>query len=118
MSLNWQWKEDKVGTWTEKQGDREYTYNLYSGNALLIMIAEWEEKGQDLYTVHGFFCDKDHMKNCLGLNKDYKQNIYSDRLIKIELNADYRHTPFILQQLAKAKFDNPIEIKLIPDLPW
>lgn len=118
MSLNWNWKEDKVGTWTEKHGDMENTYNLYSGNALLIMIAEWNEDGIDKYQVASFFCDKDHMKNCLGLNKDYKQNIYCESLIKIELSAGYRNTPFILQQIAKAKFDNPVEIKLLPQLPW
>ena len=63
------------------------------------------------------FCDKDHMKNCLGLNKGYS-NIFKDRLKRIELNASYRNTPYIVQQIAKAQFDNVVEIKILPKEPW
>lgn len=122
MSLNWNWNE-KVGTWTEERkmhdgSTKEFKYNLYSGNALLIMIAEWEEDGKDLYQVANFFCDKDHMKNCLGLSKDHKENIFKDCLKEVELNAEYRNTPIILQHLAKASFDKDIKITIKAKAPW
>lgn len=122
MSLNWNWNE-KVGTWTEEHemhdgSIKEFKYNLYSGNALLIMIAEWDEDGKDLYQVANFFCNKDHMKNCLGLSKDHTKNIFKDCLKEVELNAEYRNTPIITQHLAKASFDKDIKITIKSKAPW
>ena len=114
--LRWDWNNDKVGTWTEKHGDKEFTYNLYSGNAVLIMIAEWEENGTEKYTVSNFFCDKEHMKNCFGLNKGC-DNIFEDNLKEITIKQDYRYTKDIIQCIAKAKFTNNIVITLTNE-PW
>lgn len=122
MSLNWNFKTDKIGTWKEERelynGEiRSYEFNIYDGNALAIVINEWNENGKDLYELVTFFADKEHMKNCLGLTKGHNENIFSDRKIQIELYQEYRHTPFMVQQLAKAKFDYPINIRIIPKAP-
>lgn len=70
-----------VWSWNEKCGELkygEYTSNLYEGNALMIMISEWtNDDGVDQYQVSGFFGDKEHAKNCLGLSKGH-ENIYAD----------------------------------------
>lgn len=115
MALNWNFETDYVGTWTENDGEHEWTYKLYSGNALLIMCAEWEKDGEQLYSVHGFFVDKDHMKRCLGLVKG-TDNIYSSKRLTVELKSSYRHSKDIATALIKAKFDDDISItlKMIP----
>lgn len=69
MALTWNWS-DKVGTWTTPQGQK---YNLYCGNAYLIVLHEHE----DLYDLVTFWADAEHMKNCLGLSSGY-DNIYQD----------------------------------------
>lgn len=60
-------------------------------------------------------CDKDHMKNCLGLTKGH-DNIYSSLSLTVELKSSYRHAKEIATALLKAKFDNDITItlKMIP----
>lgn len=84
MSLRWDWS-DKVGTleavvdvrdgdgWTQK----EHTFNLYQGNALLIAIDEFTEDGKDMYNLYTFFCDEIHLKNMIGMNKKqgYTENV-------------------------------------------
>ena len=80
MALNWEWK-NKCGELTLKQMNeakesKEYTISLYQGNATLIMLHEYtDDRGQDVYDLFGFFCDKQHMKNCLGLAKG-ERNLY------------------------------------------
>lgn len=70
-----------VWKWDEKCGELKYgnyTVNLYEGNALMIMISEWtNEEGTEQYQLSGFFCDKEHAKNCFGLSKGH-DNIYDD----------------------------------------
>ena len=69
MSLNWNWNEN-IGTleieqhWEgrgENDGTHTWTLNLYIGNAELIVLHETEEQ----YNMYTFFCDKDHLKNCV-----------------------------------------------------
>lgn len=75
MALTWNWT-DKVGTATYKfnfRGEQgEHQLSLYNGNALLIMLHEYEQDGNSMYDMFGFFVDKDHCKRCLGLVKDSK----------------------------------------------
>ena len=68
--LRWDWNNDKVGIWSELHRDREYTYNLYTDNALLIMIAEWKESGTEKDTIANFFCDKDQKIRIADLLSD------------------------------------------------
>ena len=79
MSLNWNWSE-KCGEAVFEQRDKEFTVNLYQGNAYLIFIYEYEEDGNNMYNLFTFWADKGHAKRCLGLEKDYqgvKYNIYT-----------------------------------------
>ena len=96
MSLNWSWNE-KVGEATFCQNydgeQKTYTVNLYVGNAYLIFIYEFNEDGQDRYSLSSFFADKTHMNRCLGIDKKYKatygDNMYEkphERMTTIRLN--------------------------------
>ena len=115
MSLNWQWNQ-KCGTatfydnWTEK----EFTVSLYEGNAYLIFISEWTENERNMYNLYSFWADKEHMNNCLGLSKGYKDNLMNDGhrvLTKIRLNKTHcHHIKEITTALIKAFDEITIEI--------
>lgn len=115
MALHWNWDE-KCGeaTLTQKQADgteAEFTISFYTGNAYLIMLNEFEEGGQQKWSMFSFWADKQHMKNCLGLNKKdgYTDNQYESgfsRITKIRLNkAKCRYIKDIVPALVQA-FDN------------
>lgn len=117
MALNWRWSE-KVGEADIQQKGIEFTCSLYQGNAYLIFLYEWEEDGQNLYQMHSFWADKDHMKNMLGLNpksgfaiNDF--NLESERLVAIRINRKMRYTKEIVTALVQA-FDN-LKIELVGD---
>lgn len=112
MALNWNWNE-KCGEITIVNGTgREFTINLYQGNAYLIMINEFKnEDGEDCYDLYSFFSDKEHMRRCFGLDKKSgSYNIYDDWK-RIRLNkAKFRHTKEFVAAMSEA-FDN-ISIEL------
>ena len=69
MALIWDWKKVS-GTITENIRGMDVTFNFYEGNALMIVLHEYEdENGTDMYNLHWFFCDETHGKRCLGLAK-------------------------------------------------
>lgn len=118
--LCWSWS-DKCGeatiAMTKADGSvQEHVLNLYEGNAYLIMLAEWEEDGKNMYNMYSFWADKAHMKNCLGLNKKegYTDNMYArkyERITKVRLNkAKCRNYRDICTALAQAFDDITIEI--------
>ena len=123
MALHWQWSE-RCGEITveQKQEDgtwKQYPVRLYKGNAYLIML--WENDEDSTYSMYSFFLDKDHAKNCFGLNKKDKEsrNIFDrgyERWAKIRLNkAKYKYTKDLVTMLAQA-FDNlTIEIYSDPE---
>lgn len=118
MALRWDFNEDRIGTISYDYYERGLIkHNLYSGNALMIQCAEWEENGQELYTVQSFWADKEHLKNMLGLNKGYN-NIYNEgyKNLKITLLRKYRGTKDIVNAFIKAKFDENIQIEIVDDL--
>lgn len=91
MELQWSWNE-KVGeaTFNSYTGD-EYTCNLYQGNAFLIVINEYTEKGEEKYNLISFFADKQHAKNCLGLNKKYSpDNIWGNAVFYLDRITIYK----------------------------
>lgn len=122
MALLWNWNS-KCGEATfmdTYNGDnRTYTVNLYEGNAYLIFIREYEEDGKSMYNLSTFWADKEHMKNCLGLNKKggYTTNIHNEeygRLVKMKINKKKcRHVKEIVAALVQA-FDN-IDIEIFSD---
>lgn len=112
MALNWNWNE-KCGelTVTQKQDNGEsedITISLYTGNAFLIMLQEFEEDGVEKYDMFSFWLDKQHMKNCLGLAKG-TTNIYDkpwQTITKLRLNKKKcRHLKEIAAAMAAA-FDS------------
>lgn len=113
--LNWNWNE-RVGTLEVEEYRKDHTdkntYYLYQGNALLIVMAEWEEDGAERYTVRDFWTDKEHMKLCLGLVKGHN-NIH-DNWRKITFYKDkirQRDLVTICSALVKAMPSITIEIK-------
>ena len=80
MAYNWEWKHKMGEIFYDK-----WHYNLYQGNGYMIAIDEWtdEKDGAEKYQVAWFFCDKEHMRRCLGIAKDsydmFEGNV--DRLI-------------------------------------
>lgn len=80
------------------------------------MIYEYTENGTDKYSLYSFWADKEHMKNCLGLNKKdgYGNNMYTegyDRLLKIRLNkAKNCYTKDIVAALVQAFDSIDVEI--------
>lgn len=116
MALNWRW-DKKIGTAEIFNYDKVVTYNLYQGNAFLIMLYEYKEDGKDMWSMHNFLVDKEHAKNCFALSKGYDDNIFNTdryRLQKVRLNkAKYRYTKDLVDMLIKA-FDN-ITIELFTE---
>lgn len=99
--------------WNKKIGKVKYTHeridDLYAGNAQ--MIAIHEENGS--YYMSWFSADKSHLRNMLGLEKNYKGCIIENRLFdieSIELDTKYKGVPDIVKDFARAKID--ITIKL------
>lgn len=119
MALQWKWDE-LCGEATFKEtfnGEtKDVTVNLYVGNAYLIFIREWKEDDVDKYSLYSFWADKEHMKNCLGLNKKkgYVDNTFDKpygKLVKIRLNKKKcRYYKDIVSTLAEAFNDIDIEI--------
>lgn len=115
MAITWHWSE-QIGTWSFKDAITNNTIktNLYKGNAYLISIHEYKKEGHDVYDVVNFWVDKDHMKNCLGLNKNtnfiydnWKENnitIYKDMITPKHLNE-------IISNLIKGFDEITINIK-------
>ena len=122
MALHWQWNE-KCGEAVigrEPGGQyEEFTVSLYQGNAFLIMLCEWEDHGEKLWSMWNFFADRQHMKNCLGLNRKdgFTNNLFNDprQTIKsIRINKKkYRYTKDLVAALAQA-FDS-ITIELFSE---
>lgn len=108
MALNWDW-DKKIGTVDIFNYDEVRTYQLYQGNAFLIMLWEYEEDGKELWSMHNFFVDKEHAKNCFGVTKDYPDNMFNTKhyqIRKIRINkAKYKYTKDLVDMLIKA-FDN------------
>ena len=86
--LRWDFKE-RCGNVVDHNGD---VRNWYEGNALMIVLSEWtEDEGKEYYSLHEFFIDKDHMKNCFGLAKGYA-NIYKcEEWQELTIDMKYCH---------------------------
>ena len=116
MALHWRCDE-KCGEAVIQQGKNEFTVNLYQGNAFLIFLYEYkDEEGKDMHSLYTFWADKQHMKNCLGLNQKqgYGGNMFTegvDRLKTIRINKKkFSYTKDLVQVLAQAFDDLTIEI--------
>lgn len=104
MALRWEWT-DKIG---EVKNTRGYVHNIYRGNAFMIAVHEWKEEEEELYALQWFFADKEHLHNCLGLNKGY-EGIDFD-WAEFKLNYRYKETRQFIEALAKAKMSMKITL--------
>lgn len=94
MALNWEWN-DKIGTCVmyDNFKNEEYITTLYKGNAFMIQVYEYKsDDGKDMYSLVNFFCDKEHAKHCLGIDKKYKTT-YGENGLDHDIN---RYVEFIL----------------------
>lgn len=83
------------------------TLNLYRGNAFVIAL---HEKG-DCYNLAWFAADENHMKNLLGLSKDYPDNdVEHWGITNMKLDTRYKETAKLVQLLARAKMNITIEL--------
>ena len=126
MSVNWSWnnkcgeiffeqKHQKDGS--DEWETKEYSVQLYEGNAFMIMLYEWEENGKGMYNMYSFFIDEDHAKRCLGLKKNGDGELCNmfegglDTFTKIRINkAKSRHWKKIVSIFAQAFSNITIEI--------
>ena len=87
MALRWDFTE-KAGTVTEKCNGKEATHNFYVGNAFMIVTHEFEEEGEERYTMLWFFIGEDHAKNCLGLSKGHDNMFGNDGITRLTIYRD------------------------------
>ena len=119
MALYWDFK-NKVGEAFIQQTlpDRpvkEFTVNLYEGNAYLIFVNEYEENGKNMYSLYTFFADELHAKRCLGLDKEYgTENMFTsgyEKLVTLRINkAKYKKVNKLISLFTKAFDEITIEI--------
>lgn len=96
MALQWNWK-DKMGKLTIRQKGKKYNVNIYSGNALAIFISEYEQNGEERYTLYNFFLDKKHCDNIVKKGKQ----LFTDEVVSIELNLCYKSAQKLLDIFVK-----------------
>jgi len=80
-------------------------FNLYEGNAFMIMLWENDEK----YELITFWADEQHAKNCLGLSKGY-DNVYTTwKEMTFWLDGNYEVVYKIAKILKKANIHFTID---------
>lgn len=95
MALRWNW-DNKIGELLIRQGDKDFTINVYQGNALAIFLHEYvNDEGKEVYSMYNFFCDKEHFRNCA---KDYN---YAEEWVKLTLWKVPNDMWVLLKDLAK-----------------
>ena len=113
MPVNWNWKHRKgiITFIDELEPKKKYKCNIYCANCLGAIIYEWydKEKKEMMYQFMGFWSNEKHLKNLLGLTKEYKDNsYYKTRVKKIRLNTFYKDNIQIAKLFAKAHI--PVEL--------
>ena len=90
--VTWNWKK-KMGSCKWYCNDGTTTkVNIYVGNCLGVFILDYkdEETKEEKYQFVTFFNDEQHLKNCLGLSKGYKEDIMKNRIKSLKLNTYYK----------------------------
>jgi len=113
MSVNWLWKNElgymkyKV---TDTKNNKKATVkvDMYAANCLGCYIQNHKKEGT--YTFLGFWNDKQHLRNCLGLSGQYKDDMYSKEhnpdqyLVEIGLNTYFHKEAMeIMKEFEKTK---------------
>ena len=108
MALHWDWN-DKMGEAIYADGHKS---PIYQGNAQMIAVWEFED---GTYIMNWFTVSKDHLKNMLGLTKDFKDNSFAKyEITGFRFNTRYKSTLSIISELTKgyAKSKTPLTIEL------
>lgn len=89
------------------EGKKTYTRNIYRANCLFAVISEWYDtvKAQEMYEVHYFFEDADHLKRCLGLKKNHegeKYDMYANCFVSMRLNTFFKESITIAKLFTRA----------------
>lgn len=108
MAVRWNWKE-KMGEVQYKDPiePKKHKIDIYDGNCLMVMIHNYKQENQKMYQFMGFMSDINHLKRCIGLEKNYdgkKDNIYLGIWGKFKLNTYYKKTLTIAENLTKAGY--------------
>lgn len=79
------------------EGKKTYTRNIYRANCLFAVISEWydKENEKEMYQVHYFINDTDHLKRCLGLKKNHDgvmSDLYDDCFVSMRLNTFFKES--------------------------
>lgn len=115
--LNWDW-ECKIGEVEILNNGEVNTYTLYQGNAFLIMLYEYKENGNDMYTMASFFVDEGHAKRMFGIDKKdkntygincFNQPHYKIQKIRIK-KSEYSYTKKLVNMLLEAFDELTIEL--------
>lgn len=103
-----------IWDWNKEIGKCKYTdgteSTIFKGNAQIIAIDLLED---NKYYLRWFSCDKSHLKNMLGLNKDFKGCIDNNRLFDIaelSLDTNYKETKTIVTEIVKSGIDIKINL--------
>lgn len=101
--VNWNW-DRKMGeiTAVDERTKNKFNINLYEGNCLAVAIYEFQDSNQ--YQFMYFWNDIQHLKHCLGLTKQYKDNVYGDSIYKVKLNAYFKDCISMAKAFAKAGY--------------
>ena len=133
MAVNWLWKSEKgwyklVQKHTFESGEvdlltgekklktvtRKFKIGLYGGNCLAAIIHRYKQLNEETgkmegwYTFCGFWNDMEHLKRCLDVKHNFKENIYGkeyssdDYIESIHLNVWYPEMLQVAKLFAKA----------------
>ena len=107
--------EKKLGKITWLYNGEEFEVYIDKANCLGALIYEYQEDGRNMVQLQGFWNDVQHLKNCLGLTKDFKQdgNIYKDLFKRVTLYDTTKECDQIYKELIKANWNEGTIIEQI-----
>ena len=112
--VKWEWK-NKIGELEDKNG---FMYDIFSGSNCLAVIIYNNSATE--YTFSGFWCDLAHLKRCLGLNKNYKNdnNIYADfKEIRLDTSMNNKEVLKDVLDITRAFIKAKIKV-VLDDYKW
>lgn len=89
------------------KGEFKVKCRIVRANCLCAILAYTEDNEdvtneENCYYLQYFFNDETHLKNCLGLTKQYNKNII-DNINNWKLNVKFKESQILLKNLIKIK---------------
>lgn len=98
------YRNDFIGIIYMQNSEGNYVnVNIYKCNGLGAYATRLKTK-DNMYSTSlwGFWNDEQHLKNCLGLSKDFKESIYEDKISKITfIKPNDKYTLRIIETIGK-----------------